>query len=127
MDPLLARARHHLEQQRDSEGNFQYVDQYLIMAFINAAAGDKEEVSRLVRSWQRAASPDLAVFYGHRHFACRALGLAAASSEAVECIRTGLSEPSYILPFIEPNLPYYDAIRDTPEFIGLLAEIKTDN
>jgi tetratricopeptide (TPR) repeat protein len=122
--PLLDRTRHQLEQQRNSEGDFRYPDQYLIMAFISAAEGDTEEASRLTRSWLRAVAPDLANLNGTRHFACRVLGLAAASSEAVECIHTGLSEPSYIMPFIEPNLPYYDAIRDTPEFTALLAQIQ---
>lgn len=28
------------------------------------------------------------------------------------------------MPFIEPLLPYYDTIRNQPEFAGLLAEIQ---
>jgi hypothetical protein len=27
------------------------------------------------------------------------------------------------MPFLEPFLPYYDSVRDSPEFIELLAEL----
>ena len=56
-------------------------------------------------------------------YACEALGMAGAAGAAVECIRASLEVPSNILPFLEPHLPFYDPIRETPEFIELLAEL----
>jgi hypothetical protein len=47
-------------------------------------------------------------------------GLAAAT---VECFRAAFDEPSYVLPFLEPFMPFYDAIRHDPEFVELMAEI----
>jgi hypothetical protein len=49
--------------------------------------------------------------------------MASASSAAVECIRSGLAEPSLVMPFVEPFLPYYDSIRNEPEFVDLLTEL----
>jgi len=34
-----------------------------------------------------------------------------------------MAEPSGVNPYVEPYLPFYDAIRDEPEFIELLADI----
>jgi hypothetical protein len=51
------------------------------------------------------------------------LGIAGAGAAAVECIQESLDEIGLMLPFQEPLLPYYDSIRDEPEFIELLAEI----
>jgi hypothetical protein len=64
-----------------------------------------------------------------KHHSCRVLGMAGATAAAVECIRTGLVEPSYVMPFMEPFLPYYDSIRDEPEFVEMLADLgdKADN
>ena len=42
----------------------------------------------------------------------------------VDCIRTGLVRPSYVTPYLEPFLSYYDSIRDEPEFVELLGEIQ---
>ena len=50
--------------------------------------------------------------------------MAAATAAAVQCIRTGLVEPSLVMPFMEPYLPYYDSIRDEAEFVDLLADIQ---
>lgn len=48
--------------------------------------------------------------------------MAASTREAIECIRAGLATPSLVMPFMEPSLPYYDSIRDTSEFIELVAD-----
>jgi len=76
-----------------------------------------------VRAWLREATRDLAELTVLRHHACRALGLAGAASAAVECLRSGLAEPSQVMPFIEPFLPYYDSLRNDPVFVEFLAEI----
>ncbi|HKJ17119.1 MAG TPA: winged helix-turn-helix domain-containing protein [Xanthomonadales bacterium] len=100
----------------------QTTERMLAEALLNAIQGNTEETEGLIRRWQRTASADIAVLTNKWHFACRLLGMAAAAQAAVECIRTGIEEPSNVMPFIEPHLPYYDPIRDEPEFIQLLAE-----
>jgi hypothetical protein len=124
--PLLIEARAKLDSEPESGLNSwaSGTNRNLALAFVTAAEGDTEEAERLVRVWLREASRDLAKLTVLRHQACRALGMAAASSAAVECIRSGLTEPSWVMPFVEPFLPYYDSIRDQPEFVDLLAKIQ---
>lgn len=122
LNPLLTQARTSLEERRDEDGEYLHRNQYLALAVVTAAEGDKAETERLVRTWMRLAIDDLASLANIRHYACRVLGM-AGSAAAVECIRTALIEPSRVAPFYEPYLPYYDSIREEPEFIGLLAEI----
>ena len=51
--------------------------------------------------------------------------MAGAAEAAVECIRQGLEEPSSIMPFIEPYLPFHDPIREQPVFVELLKELES--
>ena len=97
---------------------------YLARAYISAAEGDAPETKRLVRTWFRAAMQDLAERLILRHHACRALGMAAATSAAVECLRSALVESSQVHPFIEPFLPYYDAIRNDSLYLEFLSELR---
>jgi len=60
----------------------------------------------------------------YRSTSCAMLAMAAAATEAVECLREAFEEPSYATPFIDPFYPYYDSIRDDPEFVELIAEIE---
>ena len=120
----LAEARTKLEREGASgidgfEGNF-----YLALAIVTATERNQAETERLVRAWLREATKDLAELAAMRHYACRVLGMAAAVSAAVECLRSGLAEPSRVTPFIEPFLPYYDSIRNDPRFVELLVEIQ---
>jgi hypothetical protein len=123
--PLQVRALAEFESETQDDSEYWRVNRYLVLAFVTAAEGNADEAERLVRAWQREAVADLAEFTMTRHYACRALGLAAAASTAVDCIRSGLVEPSLVMPFLEPFLPYYDSIRSEPEFVELLAQIQT--
>ena len=58
-----------------------------------------------------------------RDILCQLLGMAGAAEAAVECIREGLAEPSGIMPFMEPYLPFYDSIREEPAFVELVEEL----
>ena len=93
------------------------------MALVTAAEGNTEETERLIRRWRRGAAEDLAELVNVQHRACEVLGIAKATTAAVECIRTGLAEPSFVMPFMEPFLPYYDALRDEPQFVELLVDL----
>ena len=55
--------------------------------------------------------------------ACQILGMAGAAEAVVSCIRQGLDQPSNVMPFIDPYLPFYDPIRDEPVFVELLEEL----
>lgn len=50
--------------------------------------------------------------------------MAAAAPAAVECLRSALAEPSKVVAFIEPFLPYYDSLRTDPGFADLLLEVE---
>ncbi|MFU8830778.1 MAG: winged helix-turn-helix domain-containing tetratricopeptide repeat protein [Wenzhouxiangella sp.] len=126
LDPRLAEARARLERQRDPGVDSVETNFHLPMAFIAAVEGDTAETERRVRSWLREAGRDLAELSVMRHHACRALGLAAAASATVECLRDGLAEPSLVMPFIEPFLPYYDAVREDSAFVEFLAGIEAN-
>lgn len=122
LGPLLVQWRAKLEALGNSnEGPQTHLN--LAMAFVAATEGNTEETERLIRTWRRKDGADLAGLVNTLHYACRALGMAAAISAAVECIREGLVEPSFVMPFMEPFLPYYDSIRDESEFIALLNDI----
>jgi hypothetical protein len=124
--PVLDLAEKRLEETITSNGGLPNASQTLELALVTAAGGDDREAQRLVRAWRRLAEEDQAELPVYRHLACRALGMANAAGAATECIREGLVEPSYVMPFMEPYLPYYDSIRQTPEFVGLMAEIGTN-
>jgi hypothetical protein len=120
---LLAQARTLLDQKRNSDGDFRHSSVNFDMAIVTAAEGDTEETEHLVRRWRRGVDADLAELAGGRHQSCRVLGMAGATAAVVACIRTGLAEPSFVMPFMEPFLPYYDSMRNEPAFVDLLTEI----
>ncbi len=100
-------------------------DAILSVALLVAVEGKTEETERLVRAWYQGGAKDLAGRGVNWDKACQALAIAGAAEAAVKCIRQGLEQPSPIMPFIEPHLPFYDPIRNTPEFIKLVEELKT--
>jgi len=120
---VLAEARTIIDTGRQSAGAFLDWKVNLDMALVTAAEGNTGETERLVRRWRRGAAQDFAELAYRRHDSCRTLGMAGATAAAVECIRTALAEPSFVMPFLEPFLPYYDLMRDEPEFVDLLADL----
>jgi TolB-like protein len=120
---IIGEARAELEKARNEYGDFPNRLTYGVMALLTAAEGKTEETEILIRRWRRLAVNDKTELVAFHHETCRMLGMAGATTSAVECLRTGLVEPSFVVPFIEPFLPYYDSIRDAPEFVDLLAEI----
>jgi hypothetical protein len=120
---VLAQARSNFEESRNSGVDFGSHGVILDTALVTAAEGNTEEAERLIRRWRREVTKDLAELAGSRHKSCQVLGLAGATAAAVECIRKSLAEPSFVMPFLEPFLPYYDSMRDEPEFVELLADL----
>ncbi|MDX1461111.1 MAG: hypothetical protein R3348_08650, partial [Xanthomonadales bacterium] len=94
------------------------------LALPAALKGDEEKTLRLIRKWFREAeAADATSYIANIQYACKTLSIVGAAAETVECLRRGFTEPSWIRPFIEPRLPYYDPVRDSPEFRALVAEI----
>jgi hypothetical protein len=120
---VLAQARSNFDERRNAGVDFGYHGIILDMALVSAAEGNTEETERFVRRWRRGVVEDLAELAKTQHHACQVLGIAKATTAAVECIRTGLAEPSFVMPFMEPFLSYYDSMRDEPEFVDLLADL----
>lgn len=118
--PGIPELRLRLEPDGDSSAESFAANIYLKMAFVAAAQGDVDETERYVETWLREAAQDLAELIGHRHYGCRALGMARAVRAATECLRSAFVEPSAAMPFIEPLLPYYDSMRDDPRFAVVL-------
>ena len=93
------------------------------VAMLAAIEGDTAETERLVQSWFQGIGQDWATRVLGRDKICQPLGMAGAAEAAVKCIRDGLEEPSQIMPFLEPNLPFYDPIRNEPLFVELVEEL----
>ena len=89
-----------------------------------AVTGDTAATRRWISLWRQSAPSDLAELYTKLHLACRVLGMAGLSSETVECLREALKQPSFALHFIEPEMPFYDSVRDDPEFVQLRDEFR---
>lgn len=121
---VLPAKRAFLDQSRGDDGEFINYGTNLELALIAAAEGNTAEAERLVRGVIREAGKDMTAQVSMLDDACQVLGMAGAASAAVDCLRKAFTEPSNAHPFFEPYLPYYDAIRDDPAFIELLAEIE---
>jgi TolB-like protein len=98
-------------------------DMALSFGLLAAVEGKREEAEGHIRNWFRINRMDMTELSANWNLACRILGVAGASEAAAKCIRDGLEQPSSILPFIEPHLPYYDPVRNEPEFIALVEEL----
>jgi tetratricopeptide (TPR) repeat protein len=124
LNELLPGARSYMESLKSDDGSFSNSASALSLALVAAAEGNTEETMQLYREWQELNRDDWAGRITQRDRACPLLGMVGATIAAVNCIRLGISEPSYILPFQEIHAPFYDPIRDEPEFIKLVAEIE---
>ena len=122
LSELLPAARSFLEQSRRSDGEFMNPGTNSVVALIDAAEGNTEDAIRYVQRFLYDARKDMTIYSLAAADACQLLGMAGATTAAVECLRDAFVEPSVAFSFLEPFLPYYDPIRDEPEFVELLAE-----
>lgn len=95
-------------------------------AMFRLLEGDLEEAKADVIQFLRQAGQSPTAMFFVRQAACQTLGLTQAVQETVRCLRDGLSSPSGMRPYLEPRLPYYDAVRSSPEFQALLDELQAD-
>jgi TolB-like protein len=123
MADVLSQMQLFIDKGQSSDGDPGHYRTNLSMALVAAAEGDTKQAERFVRRWRRGAAEDFTDLTNNRHTACRILGMSGAVRAAVDCIQAGLQEPSLVMPFMEPFLPYYDSLRQSPEFVELLAEL----
>ena len=117
----VSELRSFLDQSRDKNGEFINGGTNLQWALLAAIEGDQAETIRSVRRAIRSAAGDVTHMSAEIASACQILAIVSATQEAVECLRGALTSPSVAFLFLEPHLPYYDSIRNEPEFIELLA------
>ncbi len=98
-------------------------DDLINAALLAGVAGNTADAEALIERWERQTPADWAERMAYRHEVCRMLGMMAATESAVSCLRKGFAEPSWVMPFWEPYLPFYDAIREQQAFIDMLQEI----
>ncbi|MFK8015086.1 MAG: hypothetical protein AB8G17_06565 [Gammaproteobacteria bacterium] len=89
-------------------------------ALVAGVQGNDDVALQLIDQFYDAGSLDWAWRANNRHESCRILGMIGAATEVVTCLRNGLDEPSYVAPFLETRLPFYDGIRDELEFVNLV-------
>jgi TolB-like protein len=119
----LPRWQAELEEDRDRAGKVHSVQSFLGLAMLAAIQSKPNDAKQWIDNWFQKRPIDWAERTNSRHEACRILGMIGATTSAVKCIRDGLLQPSYIAPFFEPYLPFYDSVRSEPEFIDMLADI----
>lgn len=124
LEQSVARGRAHLEKSRTAEGGLDHEDLALDEALLQAASGDAEAAEISNYRGMRGLEVDQAVLVAFSHYACRTFAIAGAAQSAIDCLRKVLSRPSSALRFLEPALPYYDSIRELPEFVQLQAEFE---
>jgi hypothetical protein len=120
---LLKEARSIL-QKRIADGSQHDTRALLGEAKLAATEGDSPETQRLIRRWYREGAWDVPERVQFTDQVCQTLAAAGAAEAADQCLRTAFEEPSDAMPFLEPYLPFYDGIREEPEFVQLVAGLE---
>jgi hypothetical protein len=94
-------------------------------AMLAAYEGETQKVEKLVRRWYREGARDWPERINQADLTCQILAMSGAAEAAVDCLRTALVTPSYVTPFLEPYMSFYDRIREEPVFVELLAELES--
>lgn len=127
LDALVEEAQAYLKAYEE-KGGTQFHGRHLLgWALLAAVQGDAAETERFARRWDRTGGLDWAERVNQRDVVCEILAMAGAAESAVACIRTGLDEPSFVIPFLEPLWPFYDPIRTELAFVELIAELENSN
>lgn len=93
-------------------------------ALLAILEGNSQEAVILIRRGSRAIQQDYAEYVNVYAEICRMYAMAGSVTESVECLEEGVTNPSNIVPFIEPSLPHYDAIRESAEFQSLIRDMQ---
>ncbi len=93
------------------------------MLLLDVLEGNAQEALRGLRAWERETLSDWAIRISDREMMCGMYAMLELAQETVDCLRTGLEEPSQVDPFMSPWRPFFDSVRETPEFQAFLAEL----
>lgn len=96
------------------------------LALLAAFRGDQAEAVALLKRWEAVSKEDWTQRISFREMVCGIYGMMAMPAEAVACLRMGFKEPSLAVPWMTPYSPEYDAVRESPEFRALIAEIEAE-
>ncbi|EAQ96604.2 hypothetical protein [Congregibacter litoralis] len=91
-------------------------------ALLAHAEGRSELVAESIAPLWSDPKVDRAIWL-RRNQICQLLALAGAATEATDCLRNSLDEPSGAWHFLELLLAYYDPVRDSAEFQALWQEL----
>lgn len=90
--------------------------------FLALASGKRREARLALEKLQALIERDGTERLGRYAEYCRGLALLERAGDTVRCLRNATREPGYALPFLEPHLPFYDAVRDAAPFRQMMAE-----
>ena len=123
LEAALENVRQQLGLDNDPDGE-RYAELFVGDRILLAlAAGDRREALSALEELENIIDGDIAPMIVMRPLQCRGLAMAGAAAEAVRCLRAGIDRPSKVHPFFEPLLPYYDGIRQSPEFQRLIESL----
>jgi len=102
----------------------QIIAEYTLLALVRAVQGDQQATLKVYRRWKdlSAADPTHGLLDGVAM--CWTLGIAGATTEATKCLRTYFVKPSNAMPFMDPYLPFFDSMRDDPQFLELMSDVE---
>jgi tetratricopeptide (TPR) repeat protein len=111
---------HSTEEQRNGGGAT------FAMAMVAAAEGNVDNMRKHIHDWHGGRGSDWTERTLNLDFTCQLFGVVGDAQSAVACIRDGLEGPSMVVPWFETLNPYYDPIRETPEFMELVEELNRE-
>ena len=88
-------------------GNFINFSTHQTIALIAAAEGKTGEAEENVQLFLREARLDMTNYSTSAAESCRILGMAGATTAAVDCLREAFVKPSTAHSFLEPLLPFF--------------------
>lgn len=117
-------ATNRIRRMHEAQGVESFEDMYVLPRLLILIAEDNRPKAReAILELREIMRTDVANRIGYSDILCSALAMTDRALEAVDCLRDAMARPSSVRIFIEPLLPYYDRIRDTPEFQLFLEDL----
>jgi hypothetical protein len=97
---------------------------YLHLALVKAALGKGQQAADLVVRWEQTSRIDVMDRWLNLGYACMVQGMAGLAPGAAQCLRAATIEPNYFFSFYDPWLPFFDPVRESPEFQAVFGELE---
>lgn len=109
------------ELEREFPGDFR---NFYAQCQMQAILGNQQATLELAEKTLASKHPDTVLEFNLRYTLARSMSVAGLPEQAIEMLDQMLSKPSGIhVPYIEKD-PFFDGIRNTPEFIALLSKYR---